>query len=140
MPSMDVFVTQVKRDTEPVDEAGLAAHVASQLPEHMVPVDIQVVDALLLCHNGKWIERGGDLSRSRLMLIHRGQFRSTQQSEHCCVVGGLDRRDRVQADAFIDSMQPFVNDTKTRGGGDIQAREIVADVGHTGNLRLHVDS
>lgn len=48
-----VFVTQVKRDTEPVNTAELTEHVATRLPRYMVPSDIQVVDALPLDSKGK---------------------------------------------------------------------------------------
>ncbi|MGH3768529.1 MAG: amino acid adenylation domain-containing protein [Pseudonocardiaceae bacterium] len=47
-----VFVTQVKRDTEPVKTAALIQHLATRLPQHMVPADIQIVDALPLDSSG----------------------------------------------------------------------------------------
>ena len=47
-----VFVTQIKRDTGAVDTAALTEYVTTRYPLHLVPADIQVVDALPLCSNG----------------------------------------------------------------------------------------
>lgn len=48
-----VFVAQVKRDTAPVDPGKLTEYLATRLPPHLVPTDIQVVDALPLNSNGR---------------------------------------------------------------------------------------
>jgi hypothetical protein len=59
-----------------------------------------------------------------------------KEPQNGVVVGGLHGRDGVQPDAFVGAVQPDVIDTEPGSGSDSQAREVVADVGRTGNLYL----
>ncbi len=51
------------------------------------------------------------------------------------VVDGLDRGDRVDADAFVGDVQADVGDAEACGCWDAEADEVVADVGRVGDLR-----
>ncbi|MFE0019903.1 amino acid adenylation domain-containing protein [Amycolatopsis sp. NPDC059021] len=48
-----VFAAQFKADRQPVDPDELTAHLTEQLPAHMIPARVQVVDALPKTVNGK---------------------------------------------------------------------------------------
>ena len=50
---MQVFAARFKADRAALTRADLEAHLAGQLPEHMLPRHLQVVDALPLTGNGK---------------------------------------------------------------------------------------
>jgi pyochelin synthetase len=50
---MFAFVAQFKSDRQPLDAAALTGHLRARLPEHMVPGQLQVLDALPLTGNGK---------------------------------------------------------------------------------------
>jgi pyochelin synthetase len=50
---MRVFAAQFKADREPVDRGKLAAHLASVLPEYMLPASVTLLDTLPLSANGK---------------------------------------------------------------------------------------
>jgi L-cysteine---[L-cysteinyl-carrier protein] ligase PchF len=50
---MQVFAARFKADRAAVTRPDLEAHLAGQLPEHMLPRQLQVVDALPLTDNGK---------------------------------------------------------------------------------------
>ena len=51
------------------------------------------------------------------------------------MVRGLNGRDRVDADALVGAVQPFVDNAEPGGRGDAEPREVVADVRRPGDLR-----
>src|ERR1700683_2371031 len=62
--------------------------------------------------------------------------RPAKEPQDGIVVDGLHGGDGIQPDAFVRAVQANVIDTEPGSGSDTQAREVIADVGRTGNLGL----
>ena len=50
------------------------------------------------------------------------------------MVGGLDGRYGIEADALVGAVQALVADAESGGGGDAQPGQLVADVGRSYDL------
>jgi hypothetical protein len=57
-----------------------------------------------------------------------------QKGKECLMVGGLDGRYRIEANALVGAMQALVVHAESGGSGDAQPGEIVADVGRSCDL------
>src|SRR5215472_2359741 len=86
-----------------------------------------------------WQRRAGRLAASTTSLVSAaevdGESGGGQQGQACLVVGGLDGRDRINADSFVGGMQALICNAESGGRLNAETAEVVPDVRRSGDLR-----
>ncbi|NUT38113.1 MAG: amino acid adenylation domain-containing protein [Hamadaea sp.] len=120
---MHVFAARFKARTQDVDRAGLQEHLLAQLPDHMLPGQLVVLDRIPLTANGK---------ADRALLTRRAEAASTSPRATGETEQPVNDLEKALAEIYAARLgRPAVGRTETfydLGGDSLLATQIAAQI------------